>query len=76
MEVNQVSGIIDDAAMKVHSALSPRLLESAYEACLILESCEKGACELNRRSPSLSYTTERRWTWDIEQISLLKVLFS
>lgn len=37
MEVNQVSGIIVDAAMKVHSAIGPRLLESAYEACLIRE---------------------------------------
>lgn len=37
MEVNQVSGIIVDSAMKVHSALGPGLLESAYEACLIRE---------------------------------------
>mgnify|MGYP003701067131 CR=1 FL=1 len=37
MEINQVSGAIVDAAMKVHSALGPGLLESAYEACLIYE---------------------------------------
>lgn len=42
MEVNQVSGIIVDAAMKVHSALGPGLLESAYEACLIRELRTKG----------------------------------
>jgi GxxExxY protein len=42
MEVNQVSGIIVDAAMKVHSALGPGLLESAYEACLIRELRKRG----------------------------------
>jgi len=37
MEINQISGQIVDAAMKVHSALGPGLLESAYEACLLFE---------------------------------------
>ncbi|MEN6450585.1 MAG: GxxExxY protein [Thermoguttaceae bacterium] len=36
-DVNQISGHIVDAAMKVHSALGPGLLESAYEACLLFE---------------------------------------
>lgn len=35
--INQVTGIIVDAAMKVHSALGPGLLESAYEVCLAHE---------------------------------------
>lgn len=35
MEVNEISGIVVDSAMKVHSALGPGLLESAYEMCLI-----------------------------------------
>ena len=34
MEINEVSGIIIDSAMKVHTVLGPGLLESAYEACL------------------------------------------
>ena len=42
MEVNQISGIVVDAAMKVHSALGPGLLESAYEACLIRELRKRG----------------------------------
>jgi GxxExxY protein len=37
MDINQVSGAIVDAAMKVHSALGLGLLESAYEACLMYE---------------------------------------
>jgi GxxExxY protein len=42
MEINQVSGIVVDAAMKVHSALGPGLLESAYETCLIRELRKRG----------------------------------
>ena len=34
MEINQITGQIVDAAMKVHTKLGPGLLESAYEACL------------------------------------------
>jgi GxxExxY protein len=42
MEDNQVSGRIVDAAIKVHSALGPGLLESAYEACLLHELRKRG----------------------------------
>ena len=41
MEINDITGQIIDAAMKVHTVLGPGLLESAYEACL--------ACELRQR---------------------------
>jgi len=37
MTANEVSHHIITAAMKVHSALGPGLLESAYEACLAHE---------------------------------------
>ncbi len=37
MTINQVSGGIVDAALRVHSALGPGLLESAYKACLLHE---------------------------------------
>lgn len=37
MEHNEISGQTVDAAIKVHSALGPGLLESAYQACLLYE---------------------------------------
>jgi GxxExxY protein len=37
MEINEITGQIIDAAIKVHSALGPGLLETAYEACLMYE---------------------------------------
>ena len=42
MNVNEVSGIVVDAALKVHTALGPGLLESAYEACLLHELRNRG----------------------------------
>jgi GxxExxY protein len=42
MDVNEVSGQVVDAAMKVHSALGPGLLESAYQICLAHELGKRG----------------------------------
>lgn len=42
MEVNQISGAVVDASMKVHTALGPGLLESAYAKCLIHELRKRG----------------------------------
>jgi len=39
---NQISGIILDAAITVHSAIGPGLLESAYQACLLYELRSRG----------------------------------
>ena len=49
MDKNEISGAVVDAAMKVHSALGPGLLESAYSACLKHELTKRGlkvACEV------------------------------
>ena len=42
MELNEISGQVVDAAMKVHTALGPGLLENAYEACLEHELGKRG----------------------------------
>ena len=41
-KVNQVSGNVVNAAMKVHSVLGPGLLESAYQVCLAHELRRRG----------------------------------
>ncbi len=41
-KLNEVSGSVVDAAMKVHTVLGPGLLESAYEACLAYELRKRG----------------------------------
>ncbi|MDQ6996146.1 MAG: GxxExxY protein [Mariprofundus sp.] len=40
--LNQMSGKIIDAAMAVHTALGPGLLESVYEICLCYELNKRG----------------------------------
>ena len=40
--VNQITGAIVSAAMKVHSVLGPGLLESAYQACIAHELRKRG----------------------------------
>jgi GxxExxY protein len=42
MDANRVSGDVVDAAMKVHTALGPGLLESAYLACMAHELRKRG----------------------------------
>ncbi len=40
--INEITGIIVNSAMTVHSALGPGLLESAYQACLAHELRSRG----------------------------------
>ena len=42
MNRNDISGAVVDAAMKIHSALGPGLLESAYAVCLKHELIKRG----------------------------------
>jgi GxxExxY protein len=42
MEINEVSGEIVDAAIKIHSRLGPGLLENAYHTCLMHELHSRG----------------------------------
>jgi len=42
MHENEISGIIVDAAFKIHSTLGPGLLESVYETILAYELRQRG----------------------------------
>ncbi len=44
MTENELSNVVIGCAMRVHSALGPGLLESAYEACLQYELLQSGLC--------------------------------
>lgn len=41
MTENEISGLVLDSSIKVHRALGPGLLESAYQACLAFELRER-----------------------------------
>ena len=42
MEIEEAARQIVDAAIKVHRALGPGLLESAYQTCLVHELRKRG----------------------------------
>ena len=49
MNIEETGKIIIDSAFKVHQALGPGLLESAYQSCLVYELVNRGlkvACEV------------------------------
>ena len=48
MEENRIGKLILGCALKVHTALGPGLLESAYEACLARE-CQKSGLSYKRQ---------------------------
>lgn len=50
MTENQISKVIFDCALKVHKALGPGLLESAYEECLYYELC-KHEIQVEKQKP-------------------------
>jgi len=50
MTENELSRIVFDCALKVHQALGPGLLESAYEECLFYE-LKKVGLEVQKQKP-------------------------
>ena len=54
-ERNQLTGIIIGAAIAVHRALGPGLLESTYEACLVYELRQRGLEVEQQKSEPLVY---------------------
>jgi len=54
-DINSVSAQVVDFAMKVHSALGPGLLESAYEGCLLHELRKRGLKALSQVALAVVY---------------------
>lgn len=55
MHINEISGAVVDAALRIHSELGPGLLESVYEVLLAHELKERGF-EVERQVPvSIQY---------------------
>ena len=53
--LNQITGKIIGAAIEVHRALGPGLLESAYEACLAFELAQQGLKVEQQKPLPLAY---------------------
>lgn len=56
-DINELSGIIVDAAIRVHSGLGPGLLGSAYETCLAYELRERGLLVRTQAALPVVYKT-------------------
>jgi GxxExxY protein len=59
MTENELSKLVIGCAMKVHSALGPGLLESAYEECLFYEIAKQGAQVEKQKPMPLLYESVR-----------------
>lgn len=55
MTINDVTGAVVDAAIKVHSTLGPGLLESAYQACMTHELRKRGLNVLTQLELPVTY---------------------
>lgn len=55
MTENEISRVVFDAALKVHKALGPGLLESAYETCLYYELSKYGLLIEKQKALPLVY---------------------
>jgi GxxExxY protein len=59
MHFNEISGAVVDAAMKVHSALGPGLLENVYEVCLAHELNKRGFRTASQLPLPVNYDGEK-----------------
>lgn len=55
MTENEISKIVFDCGLKVHRALGPGLLESAYEECLLYELLKTGVAVDKQKGLPLIY---------------------
>jgi GxxExxY protein len=54
-DINEVTGLVIGAAIRVHRELGPGLLESAYEACLAFEIAHSGLRVERQMAVPLTY---------------------
>ena len=59
MKENEISNIVIGAAIKVHKALGPGLLESAYKECLYYKIHEQGLKVVREKPMPLVFETVR-----------------
>jgi len=50
-ELNRITEIIIGAAIEVHRALGPGLLESTYESCLVFEIADRHGLKVEQQKP-------------------------
>ena len=50
-ELNRITSIIIGAAIEVHRALGPGLLESAYESCMVFEIADRYGLTVEQQKP-------------------------
>lgn len=55
MDINQLTGQVIGAAINVHKALGPGLLESIYEECLCIEFDRKNICYERQKEIPIEY---------------------
>ena len=67
MEINELSSKIIGAAIEVHKALGPGLLESAYEESLSYELGLRGL-SVERQKPHLLLIKQKNWIVFIDSI--------
>ncbi len=63
MTENEISQLVVDCAFKVHKALGPGLLESAYEECLLFELKKKGLLVEKQKGLPLVYESVKTRCW-------------
>ena len=75
MEINDITHEILDSAYKVHTALGPGLLESAYKACLAYELKKKGLkVELEKPVPIIYEEVKLEYGYRIDILVENKVV--
>lgn len=55
MEINQITGVVVDAAYKLHSSLGPGLIESAYRLALSADLTRRGLQVEQEKQVSFEY---------------------